>query len=201
LLVANSNIARQHIFTDNGLQWKDYDEDVANDMLEEILLMNRTQHGHEDSRKMHPRIPALSTYFYVVDHGATTTRVTKDEETLVKTGDIKKKADFEAIGLISSSSSAIKAKQEVFIEKKQLQAAALKIKVLQYQGLKVSTELAVQGRDSPTIQADHDQFDKVIKVFNEFSISISIGIAEIEGSEGEHIILYIYIYISQILNL
>ena len=197
-MVAYSNIARQPIFTDNGLQWKDYDDDVANDMLEEILLMNREQHGHEDSRKIHPRIPALSTYFYVVDHGATTTRLTKDEETLVKTGDIKKKADFEAIGLVSSSSSAVNTKQELFIEKKQLQAATIKIKGLQYQGLKVSTELAVKGRASPSIQADHDQFDKVIKVFNEFSISICIGIAEIDGSEGEHIILYIYIdiYIS-----
>ena len=116
-MFANSNIARQHIFTDNGLQWKDYEEDVANDMLEEILLMNRTQHGHEDSRQIHPRIPALSTYFYVIDHGATTTRTAKDEETFVKTSDIKKKSEFEAIGLISSSSSAIKAKQEVFIEK------------------------------------------------------------------------------------
>ena len=96
LLVVNSNIARQQIFTDNGLQWKDYDEAVANDMLEEILLMNREQHGHEDSRKIHPRIPALSTYFYVVDHGATTTRLTKDEETLVKTGDLKKKSAFRS---------------------------------------------------------------------------------------------------------
>ena len=118
-MFANSNIARQQIFTDNGLQWKDYEEDVANDMLEEILLMNREQHGHDDIRHIHPRIATLSTYFYVTDHGATPTRTAKDEETIVETSDIKKKSEFEALGLISSSSSAtIQAKQEVFIEKK-----------------------------------------------------------------------------------
>ena len=144
-MFANSNIARQHISTDKGLQWKDYDEEVANDMLEDILLLNREQHGHEDIRKIHPKYAALSTYLYVVDHGATTTRLTKDKETLTKTSDIKKKPEFEAIGLTSSSSSAaIQTKQEVFIEKKQLQAAAVKVKALQYQAIKISTALAVK---------------------------------------------------------
>ena len=88
VLFANSNTARQQIFTLKGLQWKDYEEEVANDLLEEILRMNREQHGHEDTRNIHPRLAALSTYFYVIDHGATTTRLTKDTDTISKTTDI-----------------------------------------------------------------------------------------------------------------
>jgi hypothetical protein len=202
VLFANSNTARQQIFTLKGLQWKDYEEEVANDLLEEILRMNREQHGHEDIRDIHPRLAALSTYFYVIDHGATTTRLTKDKETISKTTDIKKKSDFEALGLTSSSSSApIQTKQETFIEKKQLQATAVKVKALQYQALKLSTALAVKGRECEEIKEVHDKFDKVQKLFNEFSVNVCIAIAEIEGSEGDHMIrslslsLYTYIYI------
>ena len=57
-------------------------------MLEEILSMNREKHEHEDCRKIHPTIAALSTYFYVQDHGATITRTTTDNETITKTADL-----------------------------------------------------------------------------------------------------------------
>ena len=195
-IFAITNVARQQIFTLHGLVWKDYDEEIANDMLEEILSMNREKHEHEDCRKIHPTIAALSTYFYVQDHGATITRTTTDNETITKTADLKKKKDFEALGLSSASSSAgIAAKKELFIEKKQLQAASIKIKALQYQALKVSTDLAVKGMSSQEWKDEHDKFEIVIKTFNEFAISIMVGIGEIDGTEGEHNTSHIYIYI------
>ena len=42
---------------------------------------------------------------------------------------------------------------------------------------------------------EHDKFEIVIKTFNEFAISIMVGIGEIDGTEGEHNTSYIYIYI------
>ena len=89
---AITNVVRQQIFTLHGLAWKDYTDDIANEMLEEILSMNREKHQHEDSRKIHPTLAALSTYYYVQDHGATITRTTTDNETITKTGDLKKNA-------------------------------------------------------------------------------------------------------------
>ena len=89
----------------------------------------------------------------------------------------------------------ITTKKELFIEKKQLQAASLKIKALQYQALKVSTDLAVKGMSSQEWKDQHDKFEIQIKTFNDFAISIMVGIAEIEGTEGEHNTLYINIYI------
>ena len=83
----------------------------------------------------------------------------------------------------------------MFIEKKQLQAASFKIKALQYQALKVSTDLAVKGMSSQEWKDQHDKFEIQIKTFNDFAISIMVGIAEIEGTEGEHNTLYINIYI------
>ena len=164
--------------------------------------MNRDQHGHNDIRNIHAKFGALSEYFFVVDHGASTTRLTKDEETITKTTDVKKKSEFEALGLVSSSSAEIKPKEEIFVEKKQLQTISLKIKGLQYAAMKVSTTLVVKGRDDPEMQTEHDGFDKLIKLFNEFSVSVMVAIAEIEGSEGEllpplslSIYIYIHIYI------
>ena len=116
---AITNVVRQQIFTLHGLAWKDYPDDIANEMLEEILSMNREKHQHEDSRKIHPTLAALSTYYYVQDHGATITRTTTDNETITKTGNLKKETHFEALGLSSASSSAlITTKKELFIEKK-----------------------------------------------------------------------------------
>ena len=66
---------------------------------------------------------------------------------------------------------------------------------MQYQALKVSTELAVKGMSSQEWKDMHDKFEIQIKTFNDFAISILVGIAEIEGTEGEHNTLYIYIYI------
>ena len=164
--------------------------------------MNRDQHGHNDIRNIHAKFGALSEYFFVVDHGASTTRLTKDEEQITKTTDVKKKSEFEALGLVSSSSAEIKPKEEIFVEKKQLQTISLKIKGLQYAAMKVSTTLVVKGRDDPEMQTEHDGFDKLIKLFNEFSVSVMVAIAEIEGSEGEllpplslSIYIYIHIYI------
>ena len=90
-IFAITNVAKQQIVTLHGLAWKDYPDDIANEMLEEMLSMNREKHQHEDSRKIHPTLAALSTYYYVQDHGATITRTTTDNETITKTGDLKKK--------------------------------------------------------------------------------------------------------------
>ena len=80
--------------------------------------MNREKHNHEDSRTIHPKMPALSTYFYIDDHGATTTRTTTEKERITKSADLKKSKDFEALGLLSASSSGrAETKQEMFIEK------------------------------------------------------------------------------------
>ena len=88
-IFAITDVARQQIFTLHGLVWKDYDEEIANEMLEEILSMNREKHKHEDYGKIHPTIAALSTYFYVDDHGVTTARTTKDREMITKQADLK----------------------------------------------------------------------------------------------------------------
>ena len=188
-----SNLARHQIFKANGLEWNDFDEDIGNELLEEMLRMNQIKHGHADSRTIHPTFPSLSTYYYVTDHGSTTTFATKDEETIAKTTDLNKKKGLEAIGLsAASSSSSVKPKTEVFAEKKQLQSQALKIKALQFQAVKVSTELAVKGMKNISLKQHHDDFEDAVKKFNEFAITISVGIAEIEGSEGEHTTYLLY---------
>ena len=101
----------------------------------------------------------------------------------------------------------LKNSKEAFIEKKQLQATAVKVKALQYQALKLSTALAVKGRDCEEIKVVHDKFDKLQQIFNEFSVNVCIAIAEIEGSESDHmslslsLSLYIYIYIGKCMYL
>ena len=132
------------------------------------------------------------------DHGSIAIRRALDQETISKTADLKKKSDFEAIGLSSaSSSSTVETKREIFVEKKQLQSAEVRIKVLQYQALKVSTDLDVKARDKTTrvskeLQQDHDQLDVKIKIFNDFATSVTVAIGEIDGSEGEHHISHVF---------
>ena len=49
----------------------------------------------------------------------------------------------------------------------------------------------MKARDKKELQDDHDKFEVNIKTFNDFAVSVSVAIAEIEGSEGEHTTLYI----------
>ena len=49
----------------------------------------------------------------------------------------------------------------------------------------------MKGRDKKELQDDHDKLDIVTKTFNEFVVSVMVGIGEIDGSEGEHTTLYI----------
>ena len=88
---AISHIATQQVFTCNGLSWKDYDKETAEEILEEILLMNQDKHGHADARTSHAKLPGLNTYYYVDDHGLTISHTTEDKETLQKYTDLKTK--------------------------------------------------------------------------------------------------------------
>ena len=49
----------------------------------------------------------------------------------------------------------------------------------------------MKGRHNKELQDEHDKFEIVMKTFNEFVVSVSVGIGEIEGSEGEHTTLYV----------
>jgi len=68
----------------------------------------------------------------------------------------------------------------------------LKIKVLQFQAMKVSTDLAVRTRKNIALQEHHDALENASKRFNEFAVTIVVSIAEIEGSEGDHSIVLLY---------
>ena len=152
-----------------------------------MLRLNQEKHDIPDDRKVNEHFPALSTYSYVIDHGQTTTRTTRDDETIAKTTDLNKKKAMESIGLsAASSSSSIQPKKEHFAEKKQLQALALRVKALQFQAMKVSTDLAVKGLKNISLKQHHDELEEMSKTFNAFAITILVAIAEIEGSEGEH---------------
>ena len=72
---------------------------------------------------------------------------------------------------------------------------------MQYQALKVSTDLAVKGMSSQEWKDEHDKFEILIKTVNEFAVSIMVGIGEIDGTEGEHNTSYIYIYIYRSINI
>ena len=67
-------------------------------MLEELLQTNQDKHDHRGERELHPRMPQLSTYLYIVDHGTTTTHKVKDLEAISKTVDVRKPKDLKAIG-------------------------------------------------------------------------------------------------------
>ena len=51
------------------------------------------------------------------------------------------------------------------------------------------TDLAVRVRKQISLKPHNDALDATVKIFNEFSISIVVAIAGIEGTEGEHIML------------
>ena len=152
-----------------------------------MLRLNQEKHGIPDIWAIHETFLALSTYFYVTDQGQTTTRRTKDEETIAKTTDLTKTKAMESIGLsAASSSSSIQPKKEIFAEKKQLQALALRVKALQFQAVKVSSDLAVKDMKNISSKQHHDELEEAAKTFNVFAITIIVAIVEIEGSEGEH---------------
>ena len=67
-------------------------------MLEELLETNQEKHDHCGERELHPRMPQLSTYLYIVDHGTTTTHKVKDVESISKTIDVRKTKDLKASG-------------------------------------------------------------------------------------------------------
>ena len=64
--------------------------------------------------------------------------------------------------------------------------------MLQFQAMKVSTDLAVRTRKNIALQEHHDALENASKLFNEFAVTIVVSIAEIEGSEGDHSIVLLY---------
>ena len=178
--------SRQQIFKSNGLEWADFEDDAAHEILEELLRLNQEKHGHEAERIIHETLPVLSVYYYIEDHGLTLSSSLTDKESIATSAELKKNAQFQALGLMDAPEPSLKKpKIEHFVESRQLKAAAVRIKALQYQSVKISTELAVHGRNNADLKQGQAEFDDVLAKFNEFAVSVSVAIAEIEGSEGD----------------
>ena len=149
------HIMRQQIFGANGLAWNDYDEEVSNSMLEELLATNQEKHEHDGERELHPRLPQLSTYLYIIDHGTTTTHKVKDVESISKTADVGKPKQLQAIGLMEESVQ-IKNENDGRFNRKKMLNIGTRVKAMQTQAVKVATDLAVKAKRDPAFSQHHD---------------------------------------------
>jgi hypothetical protein len=174
---------RQQIFTANGLSWKDYDEATAEEILEDLLTNNQIDYEHSGTRVLHPTIPILHKYLYIVDHGHTTNNTVEDKETLAKTVDLKKDVQLKAIGLVEGGPSDVK--KENGQGGKKLKDVATRVKTLQIQAVRVSTDLIVKSKTCPDFVVHHDAFEVINAAFNEFPVSVSVGIAQLEEAAGD----------------
>ena len=153
-------------------------------MLEELLQTNREKHNHCGERELHPRMPQLSTYLYIVDHGTTTTHKVKDVESISKTVDVRKPKDLKAIGLMEES---VQVKKEIYgrFNVERLTTIGTRVKVMQMQAVKAATDLAVKAKRDPAFSQHHDLFESTYQKFNEFAITVSVGIAQVEEAGGD----------------
>ena len=153
-------------------------------MLEELLETNQETHDHCGERELHPRLPQLSTYPYIVDHGATTTHKVKDVESISKTVDVRKPKDLTSIGLMEES---VQVKKEVYdrFNVEIMTSIGTRVKAMQMQAVKVATDLAIKAKRDPAFSQHHDLFESTYQKFNEFAITVSVGIAQLEEAGGD----------------
>ena len=153
-------------------------------MLEELLQTNQDKHDHCGERELHPRMPQLSTYLYIIDHGTTTTHKVKDAESISKTADVGKPKQLKAIGLMEES---VQVKNENYgrFNRKKLTDIGTRVKAMQMQAVKVATDLAVKAKKDPEFSQHHDSFESTYQKFNEFAVTVSVGIAQVEEAGGD----------------
>ena len=148
-------------------------------MLEELLQTNQDKHDHCGERELLPRMPQLSTYLYIVDHGTTTTHKVNDVESIAKTVDVRKPKDLKAIGVMEES---VQVKKEVYgrFNVEILTSIGTRVKAMQMEAVKVATDLAVKAKRDPAFSQHHDAFESTYQKFNEFAITVFVGIAQVE---------------------
>ena len=153
-------------------------------MLEELLATNQEKHDHCGERELHPRLPQLSTYLYIIDHGTTTTHKVKDMESIAKTADVGKPKQLKAIGLVEECVQVKKEKDGGF-DRKKINDIATRVKAMQMQAVKVVTDLAVKATKVPEFGGRHDAFETASQKFNDFAVMVSVGIAQVEEAGGD----------------
>ena len=176
---------RHQIFGANGLSWNDYDDEVSNSILEELLSTTQEKHDHCGERELHPRMPQLRMYLYIIDHGATTTHRVTDSESILKTADVGKPKQLKAIGLMEE---IVQVKQKIYgrrFNRKKMTDVNTRVKAMQMQAVKVATDLAVKAKRDPAFSQHHDLFEYTYQKFNEFAIMVSVGIAQVEEAGGD----------------
>ena len=60
-----------------------------------------------------------------------------------------------------------------------------RVKAMQMQAVKVATDLAVKAKKDPEFGQHHDSFESTYKKFNEFALTVSVGIAQVEEAGGD----------------
>ena len=152
-------------------------------MLEELLETNQEKHDHCGERELHPRMPQLSTYLYIVDHGTTTTHKVKDVESISKEANVGKPKHLKAIGLMEES---VQVKKGIYgrFNVKILTNIGTRVKAMQMQAVKVATDLAVKATKDPEFRQRRDSFESTYHKFNEFAVTVSVGIAQVEEGGG-----------------
>ena len=53
------------------------------------------------------------------------------------------------------------------------------------QAVKVATDLAVKAKKDPEFSQHRDSFESTYQKFNEFAITVSVGIAQVEEAGGD----------------
>ena len=53
------------------------------------------------------------------------------------------------------------------------------------QAVKVATDLAVKAKKDPEFGQYHDSFESTYQKFNEFAVTVSVGIAQVEEAGGD----------------
>ena len=153
-------------------------------MLEELLQTIQDKHDHCGERELHTRMPQLSTYLYIADHGTTTTHKVKDVESISKTVDVRKPKHLKAIGLMQEK---VHVKKEIYgrFNVEILTAIGTRVKAMQMQAVKAATDLAIKAKRDPAFSQHHDLFESTYQKFNEFAITVSVGIAQVEEAGGD----------------
>jgi len=60
-----------------------------------------------------------------------------------------------------------------------------RVKAMQMQAVKVATDLAVKATKDPEFRQRRDSFESTYHKFNEFAVTVSVGIAQVEEAGGD----------------
>ena len=68
---------------------------------------------------------------------------------------------------------------------KKLTDIVIRVKAMQMQAVKVATDLAVKAKKDSVFAEYHDSFEATNQKFNEFAVTVSVGIAQVEEAGGD----------------